>query len=82
VLTDAKVQEILRWHEQKRAIRKILDSMKTLRQLARELGVSPATVSYVIARRGVYKQPSPEQRDAEIGKRRRRIAKLRERGFL
>ena len=82
MLTDAKVQEILRWHEERLAVRKILASVKTRRQLAQELGVSPATVSHVIARRGVYKQPSPEERDAEIGRRKRRIAKLRERGFL
>jgi transposase len=82
VLTDAKVQEILMWHEERLAVREILASVKTRRQLARELGVSPATVTHVISRRGVYKQPSPEQREAEIGRRKRRIAKLRQRGLL
>lgn len=82
MVTDAQVQRILKWHEEVLAVRKILADMKTLRQLAKELGISHPTVVHVIARHGVYKQPSPEQRSAEIGRRKRRIAKLRERGFL
>jgi hypothetical protein len=59
-LTDRQVAAILAWHEQIRAWKVLRGILKTQRQLARELGVSPATISRVIARRGEFKQPSPE----------------------
>jgi hypothetical protein len=80
-LTDRQVAAILAWHEQIRAWRVLRKAFKTQRQLARELGVSPATISYVIARRGEFKQPSPENRGGEIRRRRPRIARLRIRGL-
>jgi transposase len=82
LVTDAQIEVILRWHKEVLAIRKLVEKVKTIRQLAKELGLSRGVISDVIARRGIYKQPSPEHRAAEIGKRKRRIARLRENGFL
>jgi hypothetical protein len=78
-LTDQQIAAILAWHEQIRAWRVLRKAFKTQRQLARELGVSPATISYVIARRGEFKQPSPDRRDGEIGRRRKKLEKQRSR---
>jgi hypothetical protein len=72
-LTDQQVAAILAWHEQIRAWRVLRRALKTQRQLARELGVSRATISQVIARRGEFKQPSPEERSGEIKRRARRL---------
>ena len=81
-MTDAQVEVILKWHTDVQRIRELAAAVKTIRELAQELGLSRGTISDVIARRGVYKQPSPEQRAAEVGKRKRRMARLREDGFL
>jgi len=61
--TDEEVATILAWHEQILAWKALRAFLKTQRQLVRELGVSPATISQVIARRGQYKQRSPEKRE-------------------
>jgi hypothetical protein len=45
-------------------------SVKSQRQLARELGVSQSTVSLVIRTRGQYKQASPELRSVVPTRRR------------
>jgi hypothetical protein len=79
-LTDRQVAAILAWHEQIRAWKVLRGILKTQRQLAHELGVSPATISRVIARRGEFKQPSPETRFSERTQRRRRPAPSRLRG--
>ena len=63
LLSDRQVAMILAWHEQILAWKALRVGLKTQRQLAAELGVSPATISYVIASRGRYKQPPPEERD-------------------
>jgi transposase len=63
-LTQEQVDLILAWYD---AVRQL----KTLRQLAKELGVAPSTVYNVIRRRGEFKQPprasseanAPEQRE-------------------
>jgi len=81
-LTDQQVQAILNWHAQIVAWKAQRKTLKTLRQIARELGVSPATVSNVVKCQGKFKQPSPEKRRGELAKRRRRFARLRDRGFV
>ena len=80
-LTDEQVTIILAWHERYMAWKALRAALKTQRQLARELGVSPSTIAHVIACRGQFKQPSPEKRSGEIKRRGRRIARLRARGL-
>lgn len=82
MLTDEQVAVILSWHEQVAAWRALGAGLKSRRQLASELGVSLSTISQVIARRGQYKQPSPDVRNGELDGRRQRVAQLRTRGFL
>ncbi len=81
-LTDLQVEAILAWHAQIVEWKARRAALKTLRQLAQELGVAPATVSHVIRCAGKFKQPSPEKRGGELGRRRRRFAQLREQGFV
>ena len=50
-LTDAQVAEILSWHR----------SRKTIADVARDYGVSAATISAIIRNEGFYKQPSPRK---------------------
>lgn len=61
-LTQEQVNLILSWYDAMRA-------MKTLRQLAKELGVAPSTVYNVIRKRGEFKQPSRDCREAELSGR-------------
>ena len=68
VLTDEQVVLILQWREQWKAV-------KTFRQLAKDLGVATSTVYDVIRRRGEFKQPPPDRREAELRARRERISK-------
>ena len=70
-LTDRQVKIILAWHVRYliwRALRKML---KSQRELARELGVSQATISQAIRLAGEYKQISPDLRGVAIRVRRR-----------
>lgn len=69
-LSDADVERILTWHAARCAWRAAGAVLQSRRSLAAELGVSPSTVSHVIACRGCYKQPSPELRDRESAQRR------------
>ena len=71
-LTDAQVEEILRWHR----------SRRTLADVARQYGVSTATITAIIRRDGFYKQPSPEKRSAVLIASRRHRARLMELGLL
>lgn len=58
-LTDEQVRQILAWHDAWIALRR---ELKTLRQLAKELGVAPSTLYNVIRRRGEFKQPPPDRK--------------------
>jgi hypothetical protein len=71
-VTDAQVAAILEWHR----------GRKTLKQVARELNLSPSTVRNVIQRNGEYKQPSPELRAIALARRRRRLVELEVRHLL
>ena len=62
-LTDEQVAVILTWHEQILALQALRASIKTQREVARELGVAPSTVAHVVACRGQFKQASPSERD-------------------
>jgi transposase len=61
-LTDAQVKIILDWHARYGAWRAVGRTLKSQRTLARELGVSQATISYVVRRGGKYKQVCPTRR--------------------
>jgi Trp operon repressor len=61
-LTDRQVKIILAWHLRYLIWRAYRKTLKSQRELARELGVSQATISYVVRNAGQYKQVSPELR--------------------
>ena len=81
-ITDEHVARILTWHAEVLAWRAMGAKLKSRRQLAKELGVSPSAVGYVISHRGEYKQPSPEKRGGELEERHQRVAQLRTRGLF
>jgi len=72
-LTDEKVARILAWDD---AWREARLKLKTLKELALELGVSEMTIRRAIASRGQYKGPSPERRRSEVAQRRRLLNRL------
>jgi DNA-binding MarR family transcriptional regulator len=61
-LTDGQVRIILDWHARYVAWRALGRALKSQRTLARELGVSQSTISYVVRRAGKYKQVCPTRR--------------------
>jgi len=61
-LTDEQVKIILAWHERYLVWRALRKTLKSQRELARELGVSQATISRAIRLAGDYKQVSPDRR--------------------
>jgi transposase len=63
VLTDEQVRAVLDWHREVMAWRASGGALKTRKALALEFGVSPSTITRVIARRGEYKQRSPDERN-------------------
>jgi hypothetical protein len=65
-LTDRQVRIILDWHERFLAWEAQRITLKSQRQLARELGVSQGTVSRAVRLSGHYKQGSPESRIARV----------------
>jgi IS30 family transposase len=81
-LTDRQVKIILAWHVRYLVWQALRKTLKTQRQLARELGVSQGTISHVIRVDGNYKHVSPDFRAAEIRWRRRTRARLRREGLL
>ena len=81
-LTDRQVKIILAWHVRYLVWQALRKTLKTQRQLARELGVSQGTISHVIRVDGNYKQVSPEFRAVEIKWRRHTRARLRREGLL
>lgn len=58
-LTDEQVRFILAWHRQILALKAHRASLKTQKQIAKELGVAPATIARVVACKGEYKKASP-----------------------
>jgi transposase len=72
-LTDEQVAKILAWHEEICAWKAKGAHLKSLRQFARDLGVSPSTVLQVIHSRGSYKKSSPDLRKPEAHEHWRRV---------
>lgn len=68
-LTDVQIRSILEWHSRYLAWRALRLTLKTQRDLARELGVSQSTVNRVVRLAGRYKQISPELRSRDVIKR-------------
>jgi hypothetical protein len=60
-LTDAEVSWILHEHARYQAWRALRITVRSHRQLAAVLGVSPGTVILAIRAQGRYKQPSPKR---------------------
>jgi hypothetical protein len=71
-LTDAQVEAILAEHVRFTEWRELRRTVKSQRELAREFGVSPATISLAVRTKGQYKQASPERRAATLAARRAR----------
>jgi DNA-binding CsgD family transcriptional regulator len=81
-LTDRQVEIILVEHGRRLAWKAFGASLKSQRELARELGVSQGTISHVIRILGHYKQVSPDRRARAMKRRTGRLARLRARGLL
>ena len=71
-LTEKQIAAILEWHRNR----------KTRAELAEELGVAKHLIGSAIRRRGIYKCPSPENRERNLRERRALIERLRERALL
>jgi hypothetical protein len=71
-LTEKQVAAILEWHRNRR----------TRAELAEELGVAKHLIGSAIRRRGIYKGPSPENRERNLRERRALIDRLKERALL
>jgi hypothetical protein len=71
-LTEKQVAAILEWHRNRR----------TRAELAEELGVAKHLIGSAIRRRGIYKCPSPENRERNLRERRALIERLKERALL
>jgi hypothetical protein len=69
-LTDRQIEVILAEQVRFLAWRALRQTVKSQRQLAREFGVSQATISLAVRSKGDYKQPSPERRAATLAARR------------
>jgi transposase len=60
LLTERQVKIVLAWHDRYVVWQALGRTLKSQRQLAREFGVSQATVSHVIRVGGAYKRQAPE----------------------
>jgi transposase len=78
-LTDSQVDQVLAWHAAILELKAKRSSIKTIRQLAKEFGVSTAAINGVVRRRGEYKQASPENRDRMIRERHAFLRRMRRR---
>ena len=79
-LTDHQVRIVLSEYARFVAWRKLRSTVKSQREIAREFGVSQATIGVAIRSQGQYKQASPENRAAELARRRDRLGERRLRG--
>lgn len=70
-LTDQQVASVLAEYARYLAWRALRSTVKSQRQLAKELGVSQATISLAIRSRGQYKQRPPELRTTPAPRGRR-----------
>lgn len=77
-LTDEQVARIFKWHDAILAWKAQRSSLITIRQLAKELGVTHGAITSVLRQRGP-KLASPEQRQTEIANRGARAKVTRQR---
>jgi len=75
-LTDQQIRTILEEYANYLAWRAVRRSVMSQRDLARAMGVSPATISYAVRLQGKYKQASPDRRQANTKNRRRALRRL------
>jgi hypothetical protein len=75
-LTDRQITTILAEYANYLAWRALRRSVMSQRDLARSLGVSPATISYAVRLQGKYKQPSPDRRQVNTKHRQRALRRL------
>ena len=61
-LSDRQVRVILAWHVRFLLWRALRKTLKSQRQLAKEMHVSQSTIGSVVRRAGQYKQASPTGR--------------------
>jgi hypothetical protein len=78
-LTDEEIAVVLAWHQEVMTWRRSGALIKTRAELAHELGVSPSSITRVIARHGEYKRGSPDG-SGTPGHRGRWFTRLREPG--
>jgi hypothetical protein len=71
-LTEKQIAAILEWQRNR----------KTCAELAEELGVAKHLIGSAIQRRGIYKCPSPENRERNLRERRTLMERLNERALL
>ena len=81
-LADQQIREILHQYASYLAWRALRRSVMSQRDLARAMGVSPATISYAVRMKGKYKQPSPDRRQANTKRRQRALRRLMRRQLL
>lgn len=63
---------VVEWHRNR----------KTRSELAEELGIAQDLIASAIRRRGIYKCPSPENREKNLRERRALMQRLKERALL
>jgi hypothetical protein len=81
-LTDQQIGTILEEYANYLAWRALRRSVMSQRELARAMGVSPATISYAVRLQGNYKQASPDRREANTKHRWRALRRLMRRHLL
>jgi hypothetical protein len=81
-LTDQQIRIILEEYANYLAWRALRRSVMSQRDLARAMGVSPATISYAVRLQGKYKQPPPDRRQANAKHRLRALRRSVRRHLL
>jgi hypothetical protein len=81
-LTDQQIRTILEEYANYLVWRALRRSVMSQRDLARAMGVSPATISHAVRLQGKYKQPSPDQRQANTKDRRHVLRSLMRKHLL
>jgi len=75
-LSDQQIRAILEEYANYLVWRALRRDVMSQRDLARAMGVSPATISYAVRMHGKYKQPSPNRRQANTKRRQRLLRRL------
>jgi hypothetical protein len=81
-LTDQQIGTILEEYANYLAWRALRQTVMSQRDLARAMGVTPATISYAVRLQGKYKQPSPDRRQVNTMRRQRALRRLMRRRLL